>query len=961
MLQIILYFLISSGSSNSPVILETPGFKYGISSSGKNLYFIDKTTGKDYFKPDNDSNAYCAFVEKEGKKYNVSSVQLENNLLTLNFKDAEVTAKVKVEIFEDRATMEVCEVKGNPDLFTFVNVPLTIEGKPYEPFGASLLAMNLQTRVWQLPALQNHLVATCYKKFGMEGAKVTLLGFPTDQILPAIRKVMQNSAELPFSDKGGAWALDNKEGYGSYLMNFGTLTKETVNEWIQMCDSLGFNQIDNHGGQKEFFDFGSFDLNPEKWPNGWTDFKEINSKLHKAGISSLLHTYGYYITKNSRYVTPIPSADLCHKEVFTLKADLGITDTIITVKESTLEISSITSFFVVNSRTLKIGSELIEFRDVSKSSPYKFLGCKRGACGTVAASHKSGENAFHLKERFGMFLPKFNSKLFEEIAKRTAEIIDYAGFNGLYLDALDWVSPFDDDPDVAWYYDGKFILAVARYLKKPVGMEYSFMSHLWWHYRSRWQAWDRPNRGYKKFVDIHAACIKSDLETQGHGVWKGNSPLIEKYSKIESGGIMLPLQLGWWGHQTWDPPQKEPTFLDDVEYLCCKMIANNAGMAMLGGFDQKTLKEIPAYVKFNRLIRQYETLRHKGYFGVSIKAQLREAGKEFTLFKQKDESWNFKPRFYKKHKLNLSDSLTFTWKIENSFSDQPIKLRIEPLMAVKAFNDQGNILLASMSSDKEFSNCSSVKGVTGYIERAAYTFQGQNYIKFGAQNDGSASLDASWIKMEKKFGPYMNLEKNQGLGVWIKGDGKGEILNLRLESPEHLGYGTRGDHFIKIDFTGWKYFELVEIESYKFSDFIWPSNSIYYVYDSYITSVAFNAIDKLQLWYNNIPPGESVECCIGPVKAVPLVSTATINPAIQIGENKVTFPVGMKPGMYLECMSPDDCKLFDSKGNLLQNVKISGNWPDLMKGINEITFTCDGIQNKSQRIQVTVIGEGNPL
>ena len=92
---IILYFLISLGRFNSPVILETAGFKYGISSSGKSLYFIDKTTDKDYFKSDNDSNDYFAFIEKEGKKHYVSSIQLENNLLTLSFKDAEVTAKVK--------------------------------------------------------------------------------------------------------------------------------------------------------------------------------------------------------------------------------------------------------------------------------------------------------------------------------------------------------------------------------------------------------------------------------------------------------------------------------------------------------------------------------------------------------------------------------------------------------------------------------------------------------------------------------------------------------------------------------------------------------------------------------------------------------------------------------------------------------------------------------------------------
>lgn len=76
---------------------------------------------------------------------------------------------------------------------------------------------------------------------------------------------------------------------GSYLMNFGTLTEDTVDEWIKMCKSLGFTQIDNHGGGK-FFRFGDFELDPEKWPDGWDSFKRINKRLHDAGI------YPFFIT-----------------------------------------------------------------------------------------------------------------------------------------------------------------------------------------------------------------------------------------------------------------------------------------------------------------------------------------------------------------------------------------------------------------------------------------------------------------------------------------------------------------------------------------------------------------------------------------------------------------------------------------------------------------------------------------
>ncbi len=79
------------------------------------------------------------------------------------------------------------------------------------------------------------------------------------------------------------------------------------------------------------------------------------------------------------------------------------------------------------------------------------------------------------------------------------------------------------------------------------------------------------------------------------GLWRGHTPLINKYAAIENGGLLFPLHLGWWGNQTWNPPQVEPTFTDDIEYLCCKMIGNNAGMSMLGGADEKTLDENPGF------------------------------------------------------------------------------------------------------------------------------------------------------------------------------------------------------------------------------------------------------------------------------------------------------------------------------------------------------------------------------
>ena len=246
--------------------IENLNFRYEISPKGKNLSFYDKSNGVDYLC--SDSISYCAYVVRDGKREHVQSVSLKDDLLILDFGNSGVTAKVQIESADDHIILRVVGVSGNVESLTFLNIPLKLEAMPEESFAACALSLNLFTHVRQLPALQNHLWATCYQRFGMKNAEVAVLGVPQQEILPTIRKVIKGAKDIPFSDQGGAWARMGKEGYGSYLMNFGTLTEETVDEWIETCKRLGFTQIDNHGGGS-FFEFGTFELNKQKWPDGW--------------------------------------------------------------------------------------------------------------------------------------------------------------------------------------------------------------------------------------------------------------------------------------------------------------------------------------------------------------------------------------------------------------------------------------------------------------------------------------------------------------------------------------------------------------------------------------------------------------------------------------------------------------------------------------------------------------------
>jgi hypothetical protein len=959
------FFQCSSDPKDS-IILENRHFRYEISEDGKNLHFTDKLTGTDYLN--HDSISWCAKLTTEGKDYNVTDVSRKGNLLKLEFGNTGTKVSLRIRKFKDNVNIKVESVNGQLDALTFVNIPLTLEGMPNEPFAGCVLSMNLFTRVRELPALQSHLWATCYKRLGTTDAEITMIGVPQRMMLPVIRDVISNARDIPHSDKGGAWALMQKEGYGSYLMNFGTLTEKTVDEWISMCRSLGFNQIDNHGGG-DFFRFGDFELDREKWPEGWKTYKKINDRLHNAGISSIFHTYAFFIDKNTKYVTPIPSEDLGYFTSFTLAKPLQPGDSEIVVNESTENISTITGFFVRNSLTLRIDSELIEFTGVTHTPPYKFTGCKRAADGTKESEHRAGDIAYQLREMFGRFVPGPETKLFTEIARHTADIVNESGFDGIYFDAIDG-SDILAGEEYFWYYGTKFIFEVAKQLKHPVGMEMSSMAHHWWHYRSRWQAWDRPVRGYKRFEDIHSAAIKSGRLFQPqvirsneneHGLWRGHTPLINKYAAIENGGLLLPLHLGWWGNQTWNPPQVEPTFTDDVEYLCCKMIGNNAGMSMLGGVDKKTLDENPAFRRLIPIIKQYEELRHKNYFSDSIRMLLRQPEKEFTLVQETDSSWRFKPVVYQKHKVAGLDHPSSHWKNNNEFERQPARLRLEVLMSVKPFNDPSGVILTDFSGPDEFIMEDKAQSVSGGI-RVSDEKSGKSgkSALFFAKADGTSIGEGLYIRMNKKFDPWLDINKNQALGVWVNGDGNGELLNFRIESPKHLSSGARGDHFVKIDFKGWRYFELVEIESGDFSNYIWPDSG-FYVYDSYRHTVQFKNVDKLQLWYNNLPAGREVKCVIGTVTALQMVPITIIDPQISVGEEKMTFKVKMESGMYLEFNSPDNCKLYDKRGRFLQDVQIDGKVPVIKNGENDISFHCKGTRSVSTRVQVTMFTTGCPL
>lgn len=923
-------FAATVTGADAALTVESDSLRLIIGTNAHTLEFTDKSSGTNY-SPQNPGTAF-ARLKKAGQPFEATAATASDGRLRLEFAGAGVSATLKILGAKHSVSVEVLSLIGDGvEEFTFADVPLTLKGAPEEPFAACALALNLQTNVREVPRATSKLEALCYPRFGFAGAKVALLGCPQKELRRGMQEVVTAAPDLPHSPIGGPWALDAEINQGSYLFNFGDMSEDKAEDWIKLARSLGLNQIDFHGGSS--FRFGDCEPNPKTYPEGRASLKAVVDKLHAAGLKAGLHTYAFFMDKKCPWVTPVPDARLAKDKTFTLaeSLDAGTNAATVIVTETTTSMSAITGFFVRNSATLHVDDELIVYSGASQIAPYVFTNCQRGAWGTRVAAHVKGAKVHHLKECFGLFVPDGDTTMLADVAAATARTFNECGFDMMYLDALDGEDILGGGEN-AWHYGSKFVFELWQRLNHPALMEMSTFHHHLWYVRSRMGAWDHPTRSHKRFIDIHNA------------------------ANADGYRMFLPMHLGWWAVKTWTGPQGEPTFADDMEYLCGKAIGNNVGFSLMGVDPAKFAKN-PALQRLGGLTRQYEELRHAKYFPESVKAQLRVPGDEFTLDQSPEGKWQLRPARYAKHKVESLDDRTATWTVTNTFAAQPVRLRLEVLMSAEAYEATNAIALAGFNDAKEFPDRTQANGVTATLEPST------NFVKAGAGSGLILATNtrperrATWASLGKTFTPPLNLGGDRSLGVWVYGDGQGEVLNFQLRCPAHVVAGT-GEHYVVVDFTGWRYFELIEPAGERHADYSWPYGG---AYDIYRETVDYKQIEKLTVWINNLPANGTAEIYLSPVRATPLVKTKLRDPQLTVGESILLLPVEMESGSYLEFNSLTDCKVFGPDGGFLQDVKMVGGVPSLVAGENRLRFGCQSAPGMNPRVRITIATSGAPL
>ena len=179
-----------------------------------------------------------------------------------------------------------------------------------------------------------------------------------------------------------------------------------------------------------------------------------------------------------------------------------------------------------------------------------------------------------------------------------------------------------------------------------------------------------------------------------------------------------------------------------------------------------------------------------------------------------------------------------------------------------------------------------------------------------------ASEQGGWAWAAIAFDPLKVLTKDGALGVWVNGDGQGEVLNFQLVNPKY--WPTLDEHYVKVDFTGCAILRAAHAGAHdaaSFGDYKWPYGGSYPAV--YIYPLIRDKVKGLNIYLGGLPADKEVKCIISPVRAFPVAPVKLAKPAVTIGGARIDFPVTLESGQYIEFDSMSACRWYSDTGELL--------------------------------------------
>ncbi len=480
---------------------------------------------------------------------------------------------------------------------------------------------------------------------GVVGSRIALFVCPEPKALETLGAI-ELSEGLPHPMLDGEWGKTARSATASYLIvDFG---ENNIDRAIEMTRRAGLRYLYH---SSPFESWGHFKLKPSLFPNGWNGFRTCVDKARKAGIRIGFHTLSNFITPSDDYVTPKPNRGLAvigaaslGKNVDATTRDLPVSDAQLFTDKATL-------------RTVRIGDELVRFSSVATNGAPALLGCERGAWGTTATVHTTGDPVrLLLDHEYNVFLG--DAELSQEIARNIANFCNQTGARQLSFDGLEgnWASGYGQYGRTlftkAWYD------ALNEEARGQVINDASNPGHFNWHIYTRMN-WGEPwYAGFRESQTLYR--FKNQVLFQRN---------------------YMPHMLGWFA-------LRPNTSLEDAEWLLARAAGFDAGFALATSLastaqleadpsSADTARQFGATTAILASIAEWETARMADAFPTEIKAKLRDNQREFHLQAVGKGTWDLREATVMRFNFSSKESEGSGFEFAESDSTQPLQWTVK--------------------------------------------------------------------------------------------------------------------------------------------------------------------------------------------------------------------------------------------------------------------------------------------
>jgi hypothetical protein len=886
---------------------------------------------------------------KDGRKLTARAVERKGDTLTFHFPRKLGAAVIDVDARRDFFAFAVRSLSLT-NVASLVFCELAVAPATYAGAMANMLSDDADAvclRGFELPvemsAGSRALRVWTTAEHGLAGCRAGLAAGPKSD-MPALLRAMAEYAGAPTSKLGGPWSLGAEANRGSYL--FADLAHAATDDWIDLALRGGFSTVHLHGWWRTL---GHYDVSTNLYPRGLADMKDTVGRIHAAGLRAGIHTLTACIDPRDAWITPEASPHLIPFDTYTLACDLSPTDTVLTVNEPPAARHDTVFTYMSNGNAIRIGSELIQYTGLSRTPPYAFSGCARGAFKTRPAAHAAGERADYLQQRYIAFYPQPDSPLADDLAACVANVFNTCGLDQIYFDGSEGMMS-------RYGIDAMRRKIFGRLDGDPLVEASCHGAHSWW-FHSRLGAWDHPVWAAKRFHDKH----------------------VETSARYRATDLLEP-QMGWWAPRLASPLARGHT-LDEMEYFACKNLGLDAAMSVQG--VDVTRAPLPLGIERQlTLLGWYERLRLARYFDTQTVARIAAPGEEFRLRQTPAGEWRFTPAAMRAHRVSRLGSGSESWTAHNPFARQPLAARIEALYAAAPYESPRRVPLLDAADFAALKTATAGPSVTLALSREADPAHG-DCLRLSAGNAGASSTGA-WVRAALDIpAPYRNLKGNAAFGLWVCGDSSGALLSLQLGCPREYMHAL-SDHYVTLDFTGWRYVELLarERDVERMHEHVWPYGG---GYDLYRNPLDLAHISQVTLYLNALPPGRRACVLVSPAMALPVVTAKLAKPTLAVNGQAFALPFTLASGEFAE-LEPDGlCTHLSERGDPLEQVRLplaghadagpsrSGGEaaggtcacasapPVFQRGVNRVAFSCVPPTNASARAEITLSALGEPF